>query len=195
MAKNSFEYSHLGIDGEEEEEEGQSLLKHLQSNPPKQRSSTTTTTRRRKVLFLLAGLMTITMVFLSGVILGASVPEYRKKAFLSRYYYIDKAGSSTAASSSYHRVSTVNGVETPGTQCGSTWQEAQAMGCKFDVMASRWYAPECFFQEVLDEMLAEPWVNFTWYVDEDHTEVFPAEKALAGEFVHVFPNNCECCLT
>ena len=65
------------------------------------------------------------------------------------------------------------------------------MGCKFDVMASRWYAPECFFQEVLDEMLAEPWVNFTWYVDEDHNEVFPSEKAIAGEFMHVYPDDCE----
>jgi hypothetical protein len=65
------------------------------------------------------------------------------------------------------------------------------MGCKFDVMASRWYAPKCFSQEVLDEMMAEPWINFTCYVNEDHIEIFPSERAMAGEFVHVYPDGCE----
>lgn len=85
----------------------------------------------------------------------------------------------------------IDGVEVKGTQCGNSWQEAKALGCRFDVMASRWYSPECFDQEVLDEMLAEPHVNwnFTWYEDKAHTVVVPPEKVFKGEFDRVYPNN------
>lgn len=121
--------------------------------------------------------------FAIGLILGAMVPEFRKHSLIAHFRTYPKT--------SYTTIKVVNDVETEGTQCGSTWEEAKAMGCKFDVMASRWYAPDCFFQEVLDEMMAEPWVNFTWYVDEEHTEIFPSEKAMAGEFVHVYPDDSE----
>lgn len=85
----------------------------------------------------------------------------------------------------------IDGVEVLGTQCGRNWQEAKAMGCHFDVMASRWYSPECFDQEVLDEMLAEPHVNwnFTWYADKAHTVLVPPERVFSGEFEKVYPNN------
>ncbi|KAG8167957.1 hypothetical protein KVR01_003646 [Diaporthe batatas] len=65
------------------------------------------------------------------------------------------------------------------------------MGCHFDVMASRWYAPECFDREVLDDMLAEPKVNwnFTWWSDAKHTQLVPPEKVFGGEFEKVYPNN------
>ncbi|OJJ42286.1 hypothetical protein ASPZODRAFT_137372 [Penicilliopsis zonata CBS 506.65] len=77
--------------------------------------------------------------------------------------------------------------EIQGTQCGSSWQEAKAMGCHYDVMASRWYSDECFDAEVLEEMLLEPQVNFTWYMDEQHTQEVPWELALSGEFEVLYP--------
>ncbi|KAK5655855.1 hypothetical protein OQA88_5394 [Cercophora sp. LCS_1] len=85
----------------------------------------------------------------------------------------------------------IDGIEVIGTKCGDNWQEAKALGCKWDVMASRWYAPECFDQDVVDDMLAEPQVNwnFTWYADKEHTIVVPSEKVFSGEFDKVYPNN------
>jgi hypothetical protein len=63
------------------------------------------------------------------------------------------------------------------------------MGYRFDVMASRWYLPEYSDQEVLERMMAEPEVNFTWYVDTQHTQIFPPEKAIRGEFIKIYPDN------
>lgn len=138
------------------------------------------TARIRSILSIVA----VCIVFLAaGIFIGASIPQFKKQAFMAHFQ--------THASTSYVKIEVVNGVETEGTQCGSTWEQAKEMGCKFDVMASRWYAPDCFFDEVLDEMMAEPWVNFTWYADEDHTEIFPSEKAMAGEFIHVYPDDCK----
>ncbi|KAK1529498.1 hypothetical protein CPAR01_11810 [Colletotrichum paranaense] len=86
-------------------------------------------------------------------------------------------------------VAMIDGIEAPGTQCGDTWQEAKALGCHFDVMASRWYAPECFDQTALEGMLDEqPYVNFTWYEDKEHTRVYPSELVLRGEFDKVYPS-------
>ncbi|KAK1710291.1 uncharacterized protein BDZ83DRAFT_591522 [Colletotrichum acutatum] len=83
----------------------------------------------------------------------------------------------------------IDGIEAPGTQCGDTWQEAKDLGCHFDVMASRWYAPECFDQTALEGMLDEqPYVNFTWYEDKEHTRVYPSELVLRGEFDKVYPS-------
>lgn len=93
--------------------------------------------------------------FAAGVFLGAMIPEFKKHSLIAHFH--------TNPTTSYTKVQGVNGVETEGTQCGSTWEEAKAMGCKFDVMASRRYAPDCFFREILDETMSEPWVNFTWY--------------------------------
>ncbi|OIW34365.1 hypothetical protein CONLIGDRAFT_709712 [Coniochaeta ligniaria NRRL 30616] len=100
---------------------------------------------------------------------------------------LDNATASVRA----NKTAIIDGVEVLGTQCGSNWQEAKAMGCHFDVMASRWYSTECFDQEVLDDMLAEPQVNwnFTWYADHEHTIVVPPEKVFRGEFDKVYPNN------
>ena len=83
----------------------------------------------------------------------------------------------------------IDGIEVTGTQCGSTWQEAKALGCHYDIIASAWYAPDCFDGQVLDHMLAEPSVNFTWYADRAHTIVFPTETVLKGEFDIVYPDN------
>ncbi|KJZ70272.1 hypothetical protein HIM_10353 [Hirsutella minnesotensis 3608] len=83
----------------------------------------------------------------------------------------------------------INGTQISGTQCGENWQQAKALGCHFDVMASRWYAPECFDKSVLDAMLQEqPYVNFTWYADNKHTKVYSSELVLRGEFDKVYPS-------
>ncbi|KAI1336264.1 hypothetical protein F5Y15DRAFT_209279 [Xylariaceae sp. FL0016] len=85
----------------------------------------------------------------------------------------------------------IDGVEVMGTKCGNNWQEAKELGCRFDVMASRWYSPECHDQEVLDGMLSEPRVNwnFTWYEDRNHTKVVPSETVIRGEFDKVYVEN------
>lgn len=136
--------------------------------------------RVRSVLVTVAVSLTI---FISGLVVGTSIPRPIKEMVIAHL----RPHPTTV----YTATELINGVDTEGFQCGSTWEEAKAMGCKFDVMSSRWYSPECFFQEVLDGFMAEPWVNFTWYYDEDHTEVFPSDKAMAGEFVHVYPDNSE----
>ena len=46
------------------------------------------------------------------------------------------------------------------SRCGNNSREAEAAGCHFDVMASRWYSTECFNGDVLDQMLQE--VSFDW---------------------------------
>lgn len=145
--------------------------------------------RPSRLRSLLAAVLISIAIFLSGLAVGSAIPRPFKEMVIAHIHPHSDAG--------YATTELVNGVDTEGFQCGNTWEEAKTLGCKFDVMASRWYSPECFFQEVLDGFMAEPWVNFTWYYDEDHTEVFPSDKAMAGEFVHVYPDNCKlihsCC--
>lgn len=81
-------------------------------------------------------------VFASGVLLGATIPDRLKKSVPNHIHphptHIHPHPNHKASATLQ-----INGVDTEGTQCGTTWEEAKAMGCKFDVMASRWYAPEC----------------------------------------------------
>lgn len=70
---------------------------------------------------------------------------------------------------------------------GDSWQEAKALGCIYDVIASRWYAPECFDQESFDAMKQEPGTNYTWYSDKDHTIQVPTEIGERGEFELLYP--------
>lgn len=81
----------------------------------------------------------------------------------------------------------VNGEVIEGTQCGDSWQEAKALGCIYDKMASRWYSPECFDKESFNDMMSEPGTNFTWYSDKEHTIQVPSEIAQKGEFELLFP--------
>lgn len=81
----------------------------------------------------------------------------------------------------------VNGEVIEGTQCGGSWQEAKALGCIYDKMASRWYSPECFDKESFNDMMSEPGTNFTWYSDKEHTIQVPSEIAQKGEFELLFP--------
>jgi len=81
----------------------------------------------------------------------------------------------------------VNGGVIEGTQCGDSWQEAKALGCIYDKMASRWYSPECFDKVSFDAMMSEPGTNFTWFLDKKHTVQVPSEIAQNGEFELLYP--------
>ncbi|KGO67152.1 hypothetical protein PITC_020580 [Penicillium italicum] len=78
-------------------------------------------------------------------------------------------------------------AETGEAKCGTHWTEAKRLGCQFDVMASRWYSPNCFNGGVLGEMLEE--VDFKWYADREHTQEVSRDAVLAGEFDAVYPDN------
>ncbi|GLA05331.1 hypothetical protein AnigIFM60653_005810 [Aspergillus niger] len=78
-------------------------------------------------------------------------------------------------------------AQTGEAKCGTHWTEAKRLGCHFDVMASRWYSPDCFNQGVLNQMLTE--VDFRWYADREHTQEVARERVLAGEFEAVYPDN------
>lgn len=119
-------------------------------------------------------------VFTAGLVVGICLPSGVRASLWS-------ATQPTARPSAVSW-KVIQGVRTEGTQCGASWQEARALGCHFDVMASRWYSDECFDGGVLETMLAEPQVNITWYADREHTAVVPREKVLAGEFEKVYPD-------
>lgn len=119
------------------------------------------------------------IAFFGGLSLGAllftifKTPVFHKRQVPSR--------------NGYHVTKLVNGELVEGTQCGDSWQEAKALGCVFDVMASSWYAPECFDKESLDSMMLEPGMDFIWYSDKEHTVQFPTEIAEKGEFEVLYP--------
>lgn len=141
--------------------------------------------RRRKFRLghLLAAIVVSLVLVSAGVLIGMTIPAKARPTTSSSSRQPTKVLPAAEA------WETIDGSRVEGTQCGNSWQEAEALGCHFDVMASRWYSPECFDAETLEGMLAEPQVNFTWYADREHTEVYPPEKALRGEFVKVWPDN------
>ncbi|RDI81163.1 hypothetical protein Vi05172_g8791 [Venturia inaequalis] len=75
--------------------------------------------------------------------------------------------------------------QTGESKCGNTWQEAKALNCHYDVLASRWYPPSCHNPAVLETMLQE--VNFQWYADAQHTKPVSWELARSGEFDALYP--------
>jgi hypothetical protein len=64
--------------------------------------------------------------------------------------------------------------------CGRDWHEAEAAGCRYDIMASRWYSNECFNDEVLNQMLTE--VQFDWFWDIRHSKPATLHDALSGRY-------------
>ncbi|KAF1968958.1 hypothetical protein BU23DRAFT_557988 [Bimuria novae-zelandiae CBS 107.79] len=69
--------------------------------------------------------------------------------------------------------------------CGEDRHEAKANGCRYDLMASRWYPDECFHADVLEQFLKE--VDFKWYRDPEHTDLVPVEVALSGDYDRLYP--------
>jgi hypothetical protein len=69
--------------------------------------------------------------------------------------------------------------------CGSNRHEAKAAGCIFDLLATRWYTPECYNQEVLGEMLLE--IDFNVWLDSEKTQQAPQDVAFAGDWDFLWP--------
>ncbi|KXT16732.1 hypothetical protein AC579_5239 [Pseudocercospora musae] len=62
--------------------------------------------------------------------------------------------------------------------CGSSWQEAEAAGCVFDVMATDWVRAECKHKELSDLLFAQG--NWTFFRDAEATQVISHEELLKG---------------
>ncbi|KAH8668239.1 hypothetical protein BGZ60DRAFT_528567 [Tricladium varicosporioides] len=69
--------------------------------------------------------------------------------------------------------------------CGSNRHEAKAAGCIFDLLATRWYTPECYHREVLGEMLLE--IDFDLWLDPEKTQQAPHDMAFAGDWDYLWP--------
>ena len=69
--------------------------------------------------------------------------------------------------------------------CGSTPAEAEAAGCKFDIMSYTWVQPACFDQELMYDFLGQR--DWTWYPDEETQDALTVTDVAAGqhEFVYV----------
>ncbi|KAF2999121.1 hypothetical protein E8E14_003848 [Neopestalotiopsis sp. 37M] len=122
-----------------------------------------------------------TLVFLGGVAVGVTILVATMPSSLFA------KNLPTPSRDGYYVTKIVDGAVIEGTQCGDSWQEAKALGCIYDVIASRWYAPECFDQESFDAMKQEPGTNYTWYSDKEHTMQVPTEIGERGEFELLYP--------
>ncbi|KAK1760003.1 hypothetical protein QBC47DRAFT_357814 [Echria macrotheca] len=131
--------------------------------------------KRKRNLTLMA-----TVVFIGGLAFGVLLSLAVKSSLLARKI-------PTPSRNGYYTTKIVDGQVIEGTQCGNSWQEAKAYGCIYDVIASRWYAPECFDKESFDAMREEPGTNYTWFTDKEHTIPFPADAAERGEFELLYP--------
>ncbi|KUJ23685.1 uncharacterized protein LY89DRAFT_775951 [Mollisia scopiformis] len=120
------------------------------------------------------------LAFVGGLAFGVVLPMAFKSSMFPKKHPV-------ASRDGYYATKVVNGELIEGTQCGDSWQEAKALGCIYDKMASRWYAPECFDKESFDAMMMEPGTNFTWFSDFEHTIEVPAEIAQHGEFELLYP--------
>lgn len=125
---------------------------HEASSPP----HSETTYRRQAVIYTV-------------IAAGSSVLTL---AILLMVYYLS-LGSST---SGFRYASNID------VDCGKTVDQARAIGCQFDMMASRWEHPLCHDAELLSEVLADgPW---EWYEDRNHTVHVPRSEVAKGNFPH-----------
>ena len=69
--------------------------------------------------------------------------------------------------------------------CGNDRHEAKRAGCHFDLLATRWYADDCYHPDVLEEMLQE--VDFLLFLDPERTKPAPREVALSGDWDLLWP--------
>jgi len=118
--------------------------------------------------------------FIGGLAIGVALSLLFRSSILPKKLPVPSRNG-------YYTTKIVDGEVIEGTQCGDSWQEAKALGCIYDKMASRWYAPECFDKVSFDDMMLEPGTNFTWYSDKEHTIEVPFEIARSGEFELLYP--------
>lgn len=64
--------------------------------------------------------------------------------------------------------------------CGSTPEEALALGCKFDVLNYSWQPPECFDEEIYSRYWekAQKQGPLKWYADSGFTQELPQDLEL-----------------
>ncbi|PYI06680.1 hypothetical protein BO78DRAFT_272572, partial [Aspergillus sclerotiicarbonarius CBS 121057] len=68
----------------------------------------------------------------------------------------------------------------PVFQCGSTFAEAKALGCHFDIMSFSWLPTPCFDSELMNEFLNVS--DWKWYTSHGGQSTVPKERVLAGEY-------------
>ncbi|KXT16705.1 hypothetical protein AC579_5266 [Pseudocercospora musae] len=66
--------------------------------------------------------------------------------------------------------------------CGSTWQEAEANGCVYDVMMTAWMKPQCYDKELSDAYFHRDSGNWTFYHDPAGKDVMPHDELLRGRY-------------
>lgn len=64
--------------------------------------------------------------------------------------------------------------------CGTTAEEAIALGCKFDVLNYSWQPPECFDEEIYNRYWEKSQEHgpLKWYADSNFTKQLPQELEL-----------------
>lgn len=68
--------------------------------------------------------------------------------------------------------------------CGNSTAEAQAAGCRFDIMSYTWVQPACFDQELMYEFLGQG--DWRWYPDEETVEEMTASEVADGQREYVY---------
>ncbi|KUI68148.1 hypothetical protein VM1G_03641 [Cytospora mali] len=68
--------------------------------------------------------------------------------------------------------------------CGNSTAEAQAAGCKFDILSYTWVQPACFDQELMYEFLGR--ANWRWYPDEETVQELTVNEVANGQREYVY---------
>lgn len=75
--------------------------------------------------------------------------------------------------------------------CGETPEQAQHLGCRFNVMSFTWVPSPCFDEELIDEFLNSPSVPWKWFSERNATtaSTFPLEEVSSGQFPELYVTN------
>lgn len=69
--------------------------------------------------------------------------------------------------------------------CGNDRHQAKEAGCHYDLLATRWYSPDCYHQDVMDEMFEE--MQYELFEDPELTKPASRELALSGDWDLLWP--------
>lgn len=130
------------------------------------------------------------LAFISGTLFGVGISLASIATFISRAdISLDATKSVAVKATSGHDFNEYYGIVAEPIErdpvCGNDRHQAKRNGCKFDVMASRWYPEECFYGDVLEQMLKE--CDFDWFWDDEHTKPASRETALTGDHDQLYP--------
>jgi hypothetical protein len=75
--------------------------------------------------------------------------------------------------------------------CGSTPEEATALGCTFNVLNYSWQPPECFDEEIFNRYWekAQERGGLKWYADSNLTKELPQDIEVLKHTPHVWTNH------